>query len=170
MMEISQFINGIDPWWLIFGALVLISFEWILFEGEIFLILGLSAIKIALVAFLIPNFSYSAWLVPLFLSSSFFFQRKIFRPLIFSKHPDENLNVIGLLGTINKSSDENKSHDVFFDYGVSQQSKNDVSIETASITLKDGRQFTVGNPSNLTHESTAKITKNNNGIVTVKEI
>jgi hypothetical protein len=170
MIEISQFINSIDPWWLIFGALILISFEWILFDGEIFLILGLSAIKIALVAFFIPDFLYSAWLVPLFLSSSFFFQRKIFRPLISSKHPDENLNVIGLLGTINKSSDENKSHDVFFDYGVSQQGKNDISIETASIMLKDGRQFTVSNSSQVDHGSTAKITNNNNGIVTVKEI
>lgn len=170
MIEISQLINGIDPWWLVFGALVLISFEWIFFDGEIFLILGLSAFKLALVVFLVPNLSYSAWLVPLFLSSSFFFQRKIFRPLIFSKHPDEKLKLIGLHGTISKHSDENKSHDVFFDYDVSLQNKNTVSIETANITLTDGRKFTVGNPSDVTHESTAKITENNNGIVTVMEI
>lgn len=170
MYELSQLINSIDPWWIIFFALILVSIDWLLLGSEIFLILGIAVLKLAIALFVIPNFEHSAWLVPLFLTSSFFFQRHLLRPIIYSKHPDEESSIVGAKGIIRKTSDSNESQDVFFDYDVAIESTKKPSIQTASISLKDGRRYTVANPQDVTDGSTAKITQDVNGIVTVKEI
>ena len=170
MYELSQLINSIDPWWIIFFALILVSIDWLLLGSEIFLILGIAVLKLAIALFVNPNFEHSAWLVPLFLTSSFFFQRRLLRPIIYSRHPDEETSIVGTKGIIQKNSDNNEAQDVFFDYDVSIERTKKPSIETASIQLKDGRRFTVANHQDVTDGSTAKITQDVNGIVTVKEI
>ena len=170
MYEVSQLINSLDPWWIIFFALVLISVDWFLIGSEIFLILGIAAFKLSIAIFILPEFDYSAWLVPLFLTTSFFFQRRLLHPFIYSKHPDEESNIIGKEGVIRISAASNESQGVFFDYDVSLESGKKSDIETASINLTDGRRFTVANPQDVTHGCMAKITQDTNGIVTVKEI
>jgi membrane protein implicated in regulation of membrane protease activity len=170
MYFVNDLINSIDPWWLIFAALILISIDWILLDSEIFLILGIAVMKLALVMVLFPSFNHSVWLIPLFLATSFFFQRNLLRPLILSKQPDEEANVVGLRGSVIKSTDQNESKSVFFDNDVAIEDKNSSTIETASIVLADGRKFTVSNPQDVSTGATVKITQHNNGIVTVKEI
>ena len=66
MYELSQLINSLDPWWIIFFALVLVSIDWLLLGNEIFLILGIAVFKLAIALFVNPNYELSAWLVPLF--------------------------------------------------------------------------------------------------------
>ena len=170
MYELTQLINSIDPWWIIFLALILVTIDWLLLGSEIFLILGIAALKLAVVLFIVPNFEHSVWFVPLFLTSSFFFQRRLLRPIIYSRHPDEEFSTVGAQGTIQKNSDTNEAQDVFFNYDVSIEDTKKPSIETASIRLKDGRRLTVANPQDVTDGSTAKILQDVNGIVTVKEV
>lgn len=170
MYELSHLINSIDPWWIIFIALILVSIDWLLLGSEIFLILGIAVFKLAVAILIIPNFDHSAWFLPIFLTTSFFFQRHLLRPIIYSRHPDEENSIVGAKGIIQKNRDNNGSQDVFFNYDVSIEGEKKQLIETASIRLDDGRRFTVVNPHDVNNGSAAKIIENVNGIVTVKEI
>ena len=169
MLEtINEFILYIDPWWVIFFALILIAIDWILINSEVFLVIGIAALKFAIALFFLRDFAYIAWLIPLFLFTSFYFQRTLFTSLISSKLPDENLNLVGMKGTIKKFSDRNQSKDVFFNYDTSIEQTNEISIETANVVLRDGRSFTVLNASDVSNGDLVKITSYNNGLVTVK--
>jgi len=169
MLEtLNEFILRADPWGVIFFALVLIAIDWIFINSEVFLVIGIAALKLSVTLFIFDDFQQIVWLIPLFLFTSFFFQRTLFNGLISSKLPDENLNFVGLTGTIKKHSNENHSNDVFFNYEVSIEPKADVSVETANVILPDGRQLTVSNPSGFKDGELVKISFYNNGIATVK--
>jgi len=170
LATINLTLGQIDPWWIIFCALLLICIDWFLLDSEVFLIFGIAVLKFGIAVFIMPSSEYLIWFIPLFLFTSFFFQRSLLRPLINSKLPDENLNIVGKKGIIQKFSDDNASHDVFYQYDTALEKKPLASIQTANIVLPDGRQFTVSNGENFKHGQTVKITTNNNGIVTVREI
>lgn len=168
LQTINDFILLADPWWVIFFALILIAIDWVLINSEVFLVIGIAALKFAVALFFLEDFTYIAWLIPLFLFTSFYFQRALFSSLISSKLPDENLNIVGMKGTVRKFSDENQSKGVFFNYDTSTEPTKEVTIETANVVLADGRSFTVLNASDVTNGDRVKITNYNNGLVTVK--
>jgi hypothetical protein len=171
MLEtLNEFILRADPWWVIFFALVLIAIDWIFINSEVFLVIGIAALKLSVTLFIFDDVQQIAWLVPVFLFTSFFFQRKLFNGLISSKLPDENLNFVGQKGIIKKYSNENHSNDVFFNYEASIEPKADVSIETANVILSDGRQLTIANPGGFQDGDTVKIVTHNNGVATVKGV
>jgi hypothetical protein len=95
MLEtLNEFILRADPWWVIFFALVLIAIDWIFINSEVFLVIGIAALKLSVTLFIFDDVQQIAWLVPVFLFTSFFFQRKLFNGLISSKLPDENSSSI----------------------------------------------------------------------------
>ena len=116
LATINLTLGQIDPWWIIFCALLLICIDWFLLDSEVFLIFGIAVLKFGIAVFIMPSSEYLIWFIPLFLFTSFFFQRSLLRPLINSKLPDENLNIVGKKGIIQKFSDDNASHDVFYQY------------------------------------------------------
>lgn len=169
MLEIlSLYILQADPWWIIFFALVLIAVDWILINSEVFLVIGIAALKFAMSLFFFKDFAYILWLIPFFLFTSFYFQRALFSSVTSSKLPDENLSIVGMWGTIKKFSDKNQSKEVFFSYDTSIEKTDHFTIETANVVLADGRSFTVLNASEVSDGDHVKITSYKNGLTTVK--
>ena len=171
MNEVANFLELIDPWWFLFFAIVILLLDWILIGSEVFLIIAFACFLFAGAKFLNLNGVILAWLIPVFLAISFFFQRQIFRPFLTAKLPIEKRNIVGRKGLIEELKTINESQDVFYKYETSIESRRtEGSINSFRLIENDGTSHVIKNSKGLVDGQTAKIIKDDSGVVTVEII
>jgi membrane protein implicated in regulation of membrane protease activity len=169
MNEIALFLESIDPWWFIFIPILILLIDWALIGSEVCLIIALAFFILAGAKFLNISGTTLAWLIPVSLTVSFFFQRSLLKPLFSSKLPSDIQNVIGETGVVEEIIQKNESKE-FFDESYLNQRKADQenNVSTFRLSLKKGKSYVISNTKGLKDGQAAKIINNDNGIVTVK--
>ena len=171
MNEVANLLELIDPWWFLFFALLILLLDWILLGSEVFLIIAFAFFMLAGAKFLNVNGTTLAWLIPVFLAISFFFQRQIFKPFLAAKLPIEKKDAVGRKGLIEELKNINESQDVFYKYETSiEDGINEGSMNSFRLIEKDGTSHVIKNSKGLIDGQAAKIIKDDGGIVTVEII
>lgn len=169
MENIGGILSSLDPWWLIFASILLLLLDWALLESEVFLIIALATFKFSLSLFFGTPEQYLPWLIPVFLGTSFFMQRTIFRNLISSKHPDEMSSIVGETGEISIVTNQNESAGYFFNDNSTAEPHTIDEKRSVRVILRSGRTYPVKNFEGLASGDTVRVTTEESGVVTVKK-